>query len=105
MRIQIVHHQTQFFHMGIMLINTFSDKVCPVHFCALRSDCRISLASSWFKSHKNICRPISLILCVISQQLPRRSRKRSTDFTNELSRYFIYAHLGTLRIIRFFINI
>src|SRR2546426_826150 len=91
--------------MGIMLINKFLYKVCPIHFCPLLSDCGIPLASSWFKSHKNICGPISLILCVISQRLPRLSREWSTDFTNELGRHFIYTHLGTLRIIRFFIDI
>jgi hypothetical protein len=67
-----------------MLINTCLDKVRPIHFCPLRSDCGIPATSSWFKSHKNVRRPISLILCIISQRRPRLSRKRSTHFANQL---------------------
>jgi hypothetical protein len=105
MGMQIVHHQTKFFPMGIRLINKCADKVCPLYLCSLLSNFGIPLASEWFKSHKNICGPLSLILSVISQRLPRLSRERSTDFTNELGRHFISTHLGTLRIIRIFINI
>ena len=67
-----------------MLINKFLDKVCPINLGPLCSDFGMTLTSSWFKSHKNVCGPISLILCIISQRLPRLSRERSTDFTNEL---------------------
>jgi hypothetical protein len=89
----------------IMLIHKFLDKVCPIHFGPLLRDFGMTLTSSWFKSHKNVCRPISLILCIISQRLPRCSRERSTDFTNQLGRHFIYTHLGTLRVIRLFRDI
>ena len=88
-----------------MLINKFLDKVRPIHFCSLLSDFRIPLTNQGFKSDKNICSSIALILCVLSQWLARFSRKRSTDFANKLGRHFIETHLGTLRVIRLFINL
>jgi len=45
MGIQIVHHQTNLLHVRIMLINKFLDKVRPIHFCPLFSDCGIPLTS------------------------------------------------------------
>jgi len=105
MGIKIIHHETDFLYVRIMLINKFLDKVGPINFCPLLSDFGMTLTSSWFKSHKNICCPISLILGIISQRLPRDSRERSTNFANQLGRHFIYTHLGILRVIRFFIDI
>ena len=63
--IQIVHHEANLLHVGIMLINQFFDKVRPIHFGALLSDFGLPLTCSWFKSDKNVCRPMSFILCVI----------------------------------------
>jgi hypothetical protein len=103
--IEIVHHQTNFFHMRIMLINKFSDKMRPIHLGSLRGDFRISLTHSWCKSDENVCCPISLILGVILQWLARESGERSTDFPKQLGRPFIHTYLGILRIIRFFIDI
>ena len=105
MGIKIIHHEADFLCMRIMLIHKFLDKVGPINFCPLLSDFGMTLTSSWFKSHKNVCGPNSLILCIISQRLPRCRWKRSTDFTNQLGRHFIHTHLRTLRIVRFFINI
>jgi hypothetical protein len=48
---------------------------------------------------------MSLILCVISSRLPRLSWERSTDFANQLGRHFIDTHVGTLSVIRCFIDI
>jgi hypothetical protein len=45
MGIQIVHHEANFLHMGIMLINQFLDKVRPISLCPLRSDFGIPLTS------------------------------------------------------------
>ena len=104
MGMQLVHHQTQFFHMGIMLINKFADNVCPLYWCSLRSPFGLPLASAWVKSHQNICGPMALRRSVIAQRLPGLSRERSTDCTNELGRHCIYTHWGTLRIIRLFLN-
>jgi hypothetical protein len=63
--IEMVHHEAHLLHVGIMLINEFFDKVRPIYFCALLSDFGIPLTCSWFKRHKNVCRPIPLIRCVI----------------------------------------
>ena len=35
---QIIHHQTKFVYMRIMLINKLLDKVRPVNFCSLLRD-------------------------------------------------------------------
>ena len=105
MRIQIVHHEANFLHMGRMLINKFLDKVCPITLGPLRSDCGIPLPSSGVKSHKNICRPIALLLGVIPEGIARLSGERSTNFPNQLGGHFIHTHLGILRIIRFFIEV
>ena len=43
MGMQIVHHQTEFLHVGRMLINKFLDKVCPINFGPLLSDFGIPL--------------------------------------------------------------
>ena len=43
MGIQIVHHQTEFLDVGIMLIKKFLDKVRPINFCPLLSDFGIPL--------------------------------------------------------------
>jgi hypothetical protein len=102
---QIVHPQTNLLHVRRMLINQCLHKVRPITLCPLLSDCGIPLTSSWFTSHKHVRRPIALILGVISQRLPRRSRERSAHCAHQLGRYFIYAHWGTLRIIRLFIDI
>ncbi len=67
MGIQIIHHEADFLYVRIMLIHKLLDKVCPIHFGPLLRDFGMTLTSSWFKSHKNVCRPISLILCIISQ--------------------------------------
>ena len=105
MGMKIIHHEADFLYVRIMLINKFLDKVGPINFCPLLSDCGMTLTNEWFKSHKNVCRPIALILCSISQRLPRCSRERSTNFANQLGRHFIYTHLGTLRVIRLFIDL
>ena len=105
MGIQIIKNQADFLSMGIMLINEFSHKICPVNFGTLISDFRRALAIEWFKSHKNVCSPISCILCIIPEWLSRLGWQRSTDFPNQLGRHFIHTHLRTLRIVRFFINI
>ena len=34
--IQVVHHEANLLHVGIMLINQFFDKVRPIHVCSLR---------------------------------------------------------------------
>jgi hypothetical protein len=81
--IEMVQHQADFLHMRRRLINKSLDKMCPINFCPLLSDCGISLTNSWFKSDKNIGCPISFLLRVISQRLPRFGRERSTDFANE----------------------
>ena len=44
MRIEIVHHQMDFFDMGVMLINKFLDKVRPIHFGPLLRDFGNSVA-------------------------------------------------------------
>ncbi len=41
--IEIVHHEADFLHMRIMLINKFSYKVRPINFCPLRSAFGITL--------------------------------------------------------------
>jgi len=105
MGMKIIHHEADFLCMRIMVINKFLDKVCPINFCPLLSDFGMTLTSSWFKSHKNVCGPIALILCSISQRLPRCRWKRSTDFTNQWGRHCIHTPLRTRRIVRFFINI
>ena len=105
MRIQIIHHEANFLHMGIMLINKFLDKVCPIHLGPLRRDLGMPLTSSGLKSHKNVCRPIALLLGVIPQWLARFRGERNTNFPNQLGGHFIHTHLGILRIIRCFIDI
>ena len=45
MGMQIIHHEANFFHMGIMLINKFLYKVRPINFGPLLSDFGITLAS------------------------------------------------------------
>ena len=39
MSIQMVHHQTNFLHVWILLINKFLDKVRPIHCCPRFRDC------------------------------------------------------------------
>jgi hypothetical protein len=63
------------------------------------------LTSSWLKSHKNGCRSMALLLCVIPQGLSRRSGERHTDFLNQLGGHCLQTYLGTLRIIRVFRDI
>jgi hypothetical protein len=101
----MVHHEANLLHVGIMLINQFFDKVRPIHFCSLLSDFGLPLTCSWFKSYKNVCCPIPLVLCVIPQWLPRLSWERHTNFPNQLHRHFVHTHLGTRRVIRCFIDI
>jgi len=102
---QMVHHEANLRPMGSMLLNKCLDKVRPITCCPLRSDFGISLTSSWLKSNKNVCRSISLILCVIPQGFSRRSGERNTDFLNQLGGHFVHTYLGTLRTIRLFIDI
>ena len=66
MGMKIIHHEADFLCVRIMLIHKCLDKVGPIHFCPLLSDFGMTLTSSWFKSHKNVGGPISLILCIIS---------------------------------------
>src|SRR6266436_937675 len=99
MGIQIIKNQADFLSMGIMLINEFSHKICPVNFGTLLSGFRRALAISWFKSYENVRGPISLILCIIPERLPRLGWQRGTDFTNQLGRHCIHTHLRTLGII------
>jgi hypothetical protein len=87
--IQIIHHQTKFVYMRIMLINKLLEKVRPVNFCSLLRDFGYPLSSSRFKSHENVCRAISFIFCVISERLSRLGWERSPDFTDQLGRHFI----------------
>jgi hypothetical protein len=101
---QIIHHQTKFFHMRIMLVNTRLKKVRPVNFCALLRDFGSPLSSSRFTSHANVGRAISCICCVISERLSRLGWERSPDFTDQRGRHCIYTHLGTLGVIRLFIE-
>jgi len=82
-----------------------TNKVVPINFCPLLSDFSIPLTSQWFKSDKNVCGPISLLLCVISQRLSRLRRERSTNFAHQLGRHCIHTHLGTLSVVRFFIDV
>ena len=105
MGIKIIHHEADFLYVRIMWINKFLDKVGPINFCPLLRDFGMTVTNSWFKSPKNVCRPISLILCIISQRLPRCSRERSTNFAHQLGRHCISTHLGTLRVIRLFRDI
>jgi hypothetical protein len=101
----IVHHQANLLHVRIILVNQGLDKMCPITFCPLLTDCGIPLPSPWLKSDKNVCRPIALILCVIPQWLAGCSGERSTDFPNQLGRHCGHTPLGTLRIIRLFRDI
>src|SRR2546422_6464438 len=105
MGIEIIHHQTDFLYMRIMLVNEHLYKVGPVNFGTLISHLGIALTCSWFKSDKNIGSTISLILGIISEWLPRLGWQRSTDFPKQVGRHFIHTHLRILRIIRFFIDI
>jgi hypothetical protein len=105
MRIQIIHHEANFLHMGRMLINQFLDKVCPIPLGPLRRDLGMPLTSSGLKSHKNVCRPLALLLGVIPQWLARFRGERNTNFPNQLGGHCIHTHLGILRIIRCFIDI
>ncbi len=43
MRIKIIKHETDFFSMGIMLINECLYKVSPVNFCVLISHLCVAL--------------------------------------------------------------
>jgi hypothetical protein len=102
---QIVHHEAHLLPMGSMLINQFLDKVRPIHLRALLCHFGIPLTCSRFKSHKNVCRPIPLLLCVIPQRLSRLSGKRRTHFPHELGRHCVHAPLGILRVLRGFLDI
>jgi hypothetical protein len=84
MGMPMVHHQTKFAHLRIMLLNKCWDKVGPLNWGPLRSDVGVPLSRSWFKSPKNMCRPIALILGVISPRLSRLSLERSMDCTHQL---------------------
>jgi hypothetical protein len=96
MGMQSVHQQTQFLHVGRMLSNKFFDQVGPINCCALRSALGIPLTRQGFKSHKNVCRSISLRLWVISQRLPRLSGERSTDFAHQRGGHCIYRLSGNV---------
>ena len=102
---QIVHHEANRLHVGIMLVNQFFDQVRPIHFCSLRSDFGLPLTCEWLKSDKHVCRPIPLVLCVIPSWLARLRWERRTNFPHQLSRHVVHTHLGTLRVIRCFIDI
>ena len=105
MGIPLGHDQANLLHVGRVLLNQLCDKVCPIHLCALRSDFGIPLPCSWFKRHKNVGGPMPLVRCVIPQWLPRFSGERSTPFPHQLRRPCVHTPLGTLRIIRYFIDI
>ena len=45
MGMKIIHHETYFLYVRIMLINKFLDKVRPINFGPLLSDCSIPLTS------------------------------------------------------------
>jgi hypothetical protein len=105
MGIESVHDEANLLHVRIMLIHQFFDKVRPILLRALLSHCGIPLACSGCKSHKNVCGPIPLLLGVIPQELPRLSGKRRTHFPNPLGRHCVHTHLGTLRVLRCFIDI
>jgi hypothetical protein len=83
-RIAIVHHKADFLRMRRMLLNQCLDKMCPINLCPRCRDFGRALTNQWFKSKKNICGPIPVILRVLSQRFPRRRRERSTDFPSEL---------------------
>src|SRR5712691_2263772 len=102
---QMIKHKTHFLRMGIMLINERLHKVGPVNFGALISHLGRALASEWFKGYENMSRSIALLFCIIPERLPRLGWERSTDFSKQLGRHFIHAHLRTLGIIRFFTDI
>ena len=105
MGIQMVQHEANLFHMGIRVINEFFDKVRPIHVRALLRHFGRPLPCSWFKSHKNVCGPVSLLLGVVPQELPRLSWQRGTHFPKQLRRQVVHTHLGALRIIRGFRDI
>ncbi len=44
-RIEIVHHEADFLHMRIMLINKVLYKMRPINFCPLLSDFGVSLTN------------------------------------------------------------
>ncbi len=102
---QILKPKTHFLRMGRMLINERLHTVGPVNCGALISHLGRALASSWFKGHENLSRSIALLCCIIPERLPRLGWERSTDFSKQLGRRCIHAHLRTLGIIRFFRDI
>ena len=105
MRMEIIHHEANFLCMRIMLINKFLDTMRPINVCPLLSDFGVSLPTQWFKSEKNVRCPISFLRSVISQRFSRFSWERRTNFTDQLGRHFIYTHVGTLRVVRCFIDV
>jgi len=105
MGMQIVHHEADVLHMGIMVIHQCLDKVRPIHLGPRRSDFGLPLTSSGCKTHTNIGRAISLRFSGISQWLARLSGERGTDCTNQLGRHCIQTPLRALRLIRFFVDL
>jgi hypothetical protein len=102
---KIIHPEADLLYVRIMLSNKFLDKRGPINFCPLLRACGMTVTSSWFKSQKNVCCPLSLRRCRSAQRLPRCSWERSTNFTKQLGRQFLSTHVGRLRVLRVFIEI
>ena len=102
---QLVQPEADGLDMRILLIHQCLDNVRPIHWRSLLRHCGHPGASSRVKSHENVCRTLSLICRVRAERLPRLGWERSPDCTAQLGRHFIYAHVGTLGIIRLFIDI
>jgi hypothetical protein len=102
--LELVHPQAHFLGVGIMLLNQFVAKACPIHLGPLRCDCAIPLTGSWLTGHTKVGDAIALLLCSLAQRLPRLSRERRTDCAKQLGGHCIETPLGTLSLLRVFLH-
>src|SRR5260370_2330777 len=99
MRVQIVHHQHDLFRAGVMHLDQFAHKVCPVDFGAPWPDLEKALPSQRFAGDKDVTAAIGIILIVDTLGMAWLHGQGLPQFRDQLFAPFIQTDVWTLLIV------
>src|SRR5258708_11216650 len=99
MRVQIVHHQHNLLGAGVMHVDQFARKVCPVDFGPSSPHLEKTLASQRFAGDKDVTVAIGIILIVDALGMAWLHGQGLPQFRDQLFAPFIQTDVWTLCIV------
>jgi hypothetical protein len=105
MRVQIIQDHANALRGRVGFLHQPAHLVRKVLTRALRGHRDMALARQRLKMHKQVARPLPLILVIVARRLSRFYGQGDARFGDELDRLFVKTHHGPLRIVGFGVQV